>query len=286
MPDEGEWFPVTYTVDTLIWAYSYTCKRDHGTGGFCAPIFDEWAWAKANTGPGVCTDCILDTYQLRLSNDLGYDDGLASSFAALTSLCNATGYAVTVPPPNTIDATAAAAATATSRPATKSCASMYIVQEGDDCHSISIAQRVSTSALLYLNNLEAGCTRFAPIGTQLCMPPTCDLCTVQPKDTCWAIIFALHHNFGRVQLLSWNVDIRNDCENLEMLTGHQICVSWPGETTPEEEVMMASAPATATSTETDVGQPPASTASQTTAPSAPTTTRAGSPPYLQLQIQP
>ncbi|KAK7960828.1 hypothetical protein PG996_011470 [Apiospora saccharicola] len=143
MRNSGEWFPVTHTVDTLIWTFNYTCKRDASTGELCAPIFD--GWANDNTGaPGACTDCVLGTYQLQLSNALGYDDDLASRFAALTSSCHATGYAVTVPPPNTISApttTATAAATAASRPAAadnKSCASMYTVREGDDCHSISI----------------------------------------------------------------------------------------------------------------------------------------------------
>ncbi|KAK7918125.1 hypothetical protein PG985_009999 [Apiospora marii] len=58
--------------------------------------------------------------------------------------------------------------------------------------------------------------------------------TVQPNDSCWAIISTHRHNFGRVQLLSWDTDIDNDCTNLEMLTGHWICVSLPGAASPEE----------------------------------------------------
>ncbi|KAK8108792.1 hypothetical protein PG984_014593 [Apiospora sp. TS-2023a] len=238
MFDEGEWFPVTYTVDALLWAYDWSCKRDPPTGEFCAPIFDKWTWTKDHTAPAACTDCVLGTYQRRLGNALGYFEDLASSFAALISSCHATaGYAVTVPPPNTIDAATAAAAMARQEAVAKSCASMYTVQEGDDCHSISIAQRVSTNALLYLNDLEAaGCAHFAPAGTRLCMPPSCDVYTVQPNDTsCWAIRVAHRYNFNIMELLSWNVDISNDCDNLEELTGHQICVSWPGGITPEEE---------------------------------------------------
>ncbi|KAK7960829.1 LysM domain-containing protein [Apiospora saccharicola] len=63
-----------------------------------------------------------------------------------------------------------------------------------------------------------------------------------------------HCFFSFAQLISWNIDISDkNCRNLEMLTGHQICVSRPGGTTPEgKEEILASAPA-ATATATDGG---------------------------------
>lgn len=30
----------TFTVETLLWTYNFTCRRDLNSGDFCAPIFD------------------------------------------------------------------------------------------------------------------------------------------------------------------------------------------------------------------------------------------------------
>ncbi|KAI1171965.1 hypothetical protein F4777DRAFT_590888 [Nemania sp. FL0916] len=238
----GVTYEVTTTVDTLLWTYNFTCRRDSATGDFCAPVFD--AWANGDSSTDSCSDCILGTYQLQLSNYLGYDDDLASTFTSLTSSCQATGYPLTSPPPNYISATETATPTTTALPAaSKPCASNYTVQSGDDCHSISEAQGVSTNEMLYLNSLEAGCTNFPDPGTSLCMPPTCEIYTVQANDTCWGITDAYNNTFTISQLVSWNIDISRGCDNLEMLTGFQICVSYPGSA---PEVTATAPPATAT----------------------------------------
>lgn len=173
MDMSGEVYPVTTTVDSLLWTFNYTCLRDPASGDFCAPVFD--AWANGNASQQSCSDCVLGTYQRQLSNPLGYTDDLAASFSSLTSSCHATNYPVTSPPPGTVSYAPTSTATTTSPSVTpsKGCSSTYTVQEGDDCHSISVAQQVLTNDLLYLNNLEAGCTDFPGPGTQLCMPHPC-----------------------------------------------------------------------------------------------------------------
>ncbi|KAI3394215.1 hypothetical protein diail_3030 [Diaporthe ilicicola] len=89
----------------------------------------------------------------------------------MTQSCQATGYAVTSPPPNYINATQTATAR-TSSPTAH-------VAEGLD----------ERDALLPVdNNLEAGCTQLPAAGAQLCMPPSCDVYTVQANDTCWGIV--------------------------------------------------------------------------------------------------
>ncbi|KAK1565892.1 uncharacterized protein LY79DRAFT_675094 [Colletotrichum navitas] len=102
----------------------------------------------------------------------------------------------------------AATPTSTSPEPDKSCVSTYTVQAGDvDCHSITVSQGVSLNQMLYFNNLQSGCADFPTgAGTQLCMSHTCEKYTVQQNDTC-------------------------GCDNLALLVGAQICVSFPGDVT-------------------------------------------------------
>ncbi|KAF5511762.1 LysM domain-containing protein [Colletotrichum siamense] len=247
---EGMTYPITATVDVLLWAYNYTCRRDASTGDFCQPIFDSWA--SGNASDEVCSDCVLGTYQIQLGSAMVYDDELASNFSSMTSSCQATGYPITSPTPLYINATATATATTTaSATPSNSCVSNYTVQAGDDCHSISVSQQVSTSELLYFNNLEAGCTDFPSAGTSLCIPHTCEVYTVQQNDTCWDLAEASNGTFSIAQLVSWNIDISNGCENLELLVGNQICVTYPGET-PVVSATGAAATATTAPVPTNV----------------------------------
>ncbi|GES60637.1 LysM-domain-containing protein [Aspergillus terreus] len=222
-------YPVTFTVETLLWTYNFTCYRDQETGEFCAPVFDAWGDGKAPKQS--CSDCVLRTFQQQLNFPLYYDDDLASSFTSLTSSCSATNYPVTSPTPVTVPRNTTATVTSTTASATKTCASTYTIKEGDDCHSISRSQNVSLANMLYLNNLEAGCTHFPGAGTKLCMPHQCEIYTVKEDDSCYGITEAYNRTFTMSQLVSWNVDINRGCNNLEILVGHQICVSYPGNAT-------------------------------------------------------
>ncbi|KAI1461530.1 hypothetical protein F4805DRAFT_453419 [Annulohypoxylon moriforme] len=243
-------YKVTTTLDTLLWTYNFTCRRDPTSGEFCAPIFD--AWANGDTSRDSCSDCVLGVYQVQLSNFLGYDDDLASTFSSLTTSCRATGYPLTSPPPNYITETGTPTSTTVASPtASKECASTYTVQDGDDCHSISQRESISTSEMLYLNNLQAGCTDFPGPGTSLCMPHTCEVYTVQLNDTCWGIVESHNSSFTISQLVSWNIDISRGCDNLELLTGVQICVSYPG-SVPEVTATAPASTATIAPIPTDI----------------------------------
>lgn len=82
--------------------------------------------------------------------------------------------------------------------------------------------------MLYFNNLQAECTNFPSAGKQLCIPHKCEIYTVSNDDTCHSIKEFYNNIFTISQLVSWNVDINRGCNNLEMLVGNQICVSFPG----------------------------------------------------------
>ncbi|KAF2717774.1 carbohydrate-binding module family 50 protein [Polychaeton citri CBS 116435] len=214
------------------------CTSDYpSTGDFCAPVFD--AWANGNDSSDSCSSCVLGSYQMQLGYSLGYDSDLAGNFSSLTASCQATGYPVTSPTAITVDGSALTASSmATTIPT--SCATTYTVRDGDDCHSISKAQGVSTNNMLYLNGLEAGCTNFPGAGAQLCMPHHCLIYTVETNDTCYGIVGVYNGSFTMSQLVSWNIDISRDCGNLNLQVGNQICVSFPGNTTASEATAPAS----------------------------------------------
>ncbi|KAJ6120784.1 hypothetical protein N7523_005064 [Penicillium sp. IBT 18751x] len=80
---------------------------------------------------------------------------------------SATGYPMTSPAPATAAQNNSATTTPTAVQASKSCATIYLIQPEDDCHSISHSQQVSTAEMLCFKNLEAGCTHFPDAGTDL-----------------------------------------------------------------------------------------------------------------------
>ncbi|KAI9831287.1 MAG: hypothetical protein M1826_003726 [Phylliscum demangeonii] len=215
----------TVQLDAFIWTYNHTCRRDAATGAFCEPIFDEWASATAPPNNTTCSDCVLGVLQTQLNSYFGYDAAWAKNLSSMTSSCHATGYPVTSPAPygHPTDSvsTTPTSSTSTSSP---SCAATYPAQAGDDCHSISLAHKVSTAALLVTNALEAYCYNFPKAGTKLCLPASCDVYTVQANDTCFAITQAHKNAFTTSQLLSWNVDINRACSNMGQLVGQQICI--------------------------------------------------------------
>lgn len=123
--------------------------------------------------------------------------------------------------------------TATTSPSTTtaatpsiSCASEYTVKEGDDCSSVSLAQKVSEAMLRYNNGITADCSNFPEAGSSLCLPDTCDVYTLQANQTCYDITLAYNSTFTVTQFISWNPDINRDCSNLEVMVGTHLCVRY------------------------------------------------------------
>lgn len=103
------------------------------------------------------------------------------------------------------------------------CDNIVAAEEGDDCHSISKNYDVSSFSLLCRNNLEACCTNFL-VPVRFCLPETCNIYTVQGKDTYYDIVKVFGYSFSVTQLISWNANINRACGNLEQLVGSQICI--------------------------------------------------------------
>jgi len=159
-----------------------------------------------------------------MSNPLGYDDGLASNLAFLTSGCSANGYAFISPTAYALNATATdvlPTVTATHPP---TCTGSYTVQATDDCNSVAKALNVSTYNLLYENSLDLYCHNFvAAVGTTLCIPSQCNTYTWKALDSCNSVA----SNFTGItvpQFLSWNPNFNSLCQNSLNYVGYEVCV--------------------------------------------------------------
>ena len=159
------------------------------TGQFCDPQLLAWSNQNTLTTNESCSDCWLGVQVLQLANPLGYDPGLASDFASLTSSCNVTAYSYVSPTAYALNTTATTLpATVTATPAS-SCTGSYTVKSADTCFSVSQALNVSTYSLLYHNNLDIYCQNFnASVGLGLCIPPQCETYTWQALDTCNSVV--------------------------------------------------------------------------------------------------
>ncbi len=108
---------------------------------------------------------------------------------------------------------------------------VYAIQPGDTCQSISLDKGIGTEHLLHANSLRAYCHQFPTTGN-LCIPDD-RLCTpyqlhVIGNDTCVSI--AEEHGITWAQVISWNPEVGTYCDNLDQLAphGHVLCVSHPG----------------------------------------------------------
>ncbi|KAH6629732.1 LysM domain-containing protein [Boeremia exigua] len=217
--------------------YSFTCLQENSV--YCGPVA---ALASFFTNPGVsafnyinelpdgavkpadCDPCLAARLRLR-SGSPYFDDPVVASesiYQTLTSSCGITGKPATT---STIDYF-------TSQPeATESVCdgTMYQIQGGDDCYSISEAQSVGTAWMLSDNHLSAYCYEF-PTSGSLCITNTCKTVTVAVNTTCNAIATAAE--ITEPQLLAWNPVINPVCSNLDMMNGTTLCIEPPGPKLP------------------------------------------------------
>lgn len=108
---------------------------------------------------------------------------------------------------------------------------MYTLKAGDNCRSVSLGQGIATTSLLLANNLQAYCANFPKNGT-ICIPKAKKCKPYQLKvaltDTCKTV--AKEQGVSWVQIVSWNPEVGEYCENINRLAkGSQvICASTPG----------------------------------------------------------
>ncbi|KAK9794210.1 putative Carbohydrate-binding module family 18 protein [Seiridium cardinale] len=219
----------SYAGQELIWKQTVTCLTDDSTGDYCNTEFQDSANGTGATGIG-CSQCYLD--YLYTIADSAYGQGVvnANYFETKASNCSATGYTMTYSATATSTSAAATEASNVRCNATDSSASLYEVQVGDSCLSISASQNVSTGALANTNALDLNCT-YLTTGESLCLPEICEIYQVQENDTCNSVLESLERQVSVQTFISWNSNLNSQCSNIQSLSGTYVCISPPGTTT-------------------------------------------------------
>ncbi|KAL6228628.1 hypothetical protein BDW75DRAFT_246522 [Aspergillus navahoensis] len=177
------------------------------TGNYCV------LYLQSTDNQNECDACGLQMFQAEISNGYFYNDDLAEHSTGAQS------------------PTACAEREAT-------------IQPGSTCDTFAAANNVSTWRMLIENGLQSGCVDFPSNGT-LCVSGMCQTHLVQEDDTC----VSLSDQFGITitQFITWDSVLNSLCTNLDILVGHYVCVSYPGNATSEfNSYATAGAAATAT----------------------------------------
>ncbi|KAJ4184126.1 hypothetical protein NW767_012172 [Fusarium falciforme] len=160
-----------------VWAFENSPDKTSGQASVTASV-------------NKCDNCVIKPFQFQAGTSYsnGYD--LQEAYASLTKSCSKSGFPL---------ATTVTEKTPTTTVPTAPCSGVvYTVKAGDDCRSISKANGVSTSWMLYDNGLKAFCKDFPAAGGSICIVNKCKTYTVQAKDTCQSIAAAA--NITQVQL--------------------------------------------------------------------------------------
>ncbi|KAH8901682.1 hypothetical protein GQ53DRAFT_851663 [Thozetella sp. PMI_491] len=259
---ENQTMPVAIIPDLLRYHFNMTCLTNQGR--FCnnvaaayAAYLDPNATGNAAPANGLygnititdpCDLCLVVNLQFQAESPYydGPDLWSSSIYQSKTSSCGITGMGLTSVPMTVYTPT-----TTTPAPAPTCSGTSYTIQSGDDCHSISLSQGISTSWLLQDNALSSGCVNFPTSGT-LCLVNTCKVYTVQTNDTCDSI--AKSYNVTVPQLKAWNPNVNAGCYNIDSMVGDQLCVDKPGKAyvTPPAVTLAPTIPTTPAPIPTDV----------------------------------
>jgi LysM repeat protein len=206
----------------LIWKQTVTCLTDDSTDEYCNTEFQDAAVNGTGASEIGCSQCYLDYLYNIANSEYGQSIINEDYFDARTTSCSATGYTITYTATST-SASASATATTNARcNLTDTDTTVYTVQDGDSCLSISASQNVSTALLASTNGLDSNCT-FLTTDQSLCLPLICDIYMVQENDTCDSIIESLSREVNLGAFLSWNSNINSICSNIASLVGTYIC---------------------------------------------------------------
>jgi LysM repeat protein len=175
----------------------------------------------------MCSDYYLGLLELDLrspsTSHVIQAGSSASDVLSLISRCSNGGYKPFVPTSMALNTT-----TDTTMQPTTVCepSAIYTIQPGDTCKDLCLAHNVSTHSLTASNGLEAYCRDFPLAGTEICLPKSCNMYTVNINDTMQSIAEQQPGNFSIAQLLAWN-PILIPLWKLIRQTHLQICVSPP-----------------------------------------------------------
>ncbi|KAI8714281.1 LysM domain-containing protein [Fusarium sp. LHS14.1] len=108
---------------------------------------------------------------------------------------------------------------------------IYTVQKGDTCESISKAVSVATGKLIEGNGLTNTCSDLLE-GRNICIEDTCEIMRIELGQTCQD--FVKWKWFSTIQLQLWNPTLKPLCNsrlipNLDAVACRYVCIGPPGE---------------------------------------------------------
>ncbi|KAK2746308.1 hypothetical protein FQN55_005736 [Onygenales sp. PD_40] len=231
VPGESVTYPATYLADRFLYATSLSCLRDKATDQYCDIIVA--GWNGSYTDAEKCSMCELEIQRLQLSSPFGYSEDGAEDFSSLTSSCKETTYTYATPTSYALNSTTA--------PPAPTCATPYVIKEGDTCVTISGENGVSTFNLIMDNAIDSQCNLLPAAGKSLCLPRKCNTHQLDMGETCDSLVRDL--NITRAQLHAWNPNINYGCTNLAAWRGWYLCASSPSPTVPVNEGGSTTTPA-------------------------------------------
>lgn len=197
------------------------CERQVD-GKFCIPIFEDRV--KYESKREQCSECTIGRLRTQINSPIGFDASTRDSYEALVKDCKLDPAVDIVPAPKVSNETVI-----TPEERFKGIPGYFAdIQNGEGCEDFSIRTNISTTELLRVNRLYAGCMNWPGAGQKLFVPEdsVCNAYVVEDDDQCLGIT----RKFGirLPEFLSWNPDINSMCTNLMVHKQKTVCVSQPG----------------------------------------------------------
>jgi hypothetical protein len=148
----------------------------------------DWQDQDGLTDEQECSDRYLRLLELDLrfsSSSLVLQTGSsASEVLSLISRCSKEGYEPFVPTSMALNATVH-----TPMQPTTVCepSAIYTIQLDDTCKDLCLAHNISSHSLTASNGIDTFCRDFPSAGTEICLPTSCNVYTVQTNDTMQSI---------------------------------------------------------------------------------------------------
>ncbi|KAH0386232.1 hypothetical protein KCU92_g2809, partial [Aureobasidium melanogenum] len=207
-------------------AWNETCYIEPQSGRYCNEIIDGFTEVEDvydMPHNELCSYCNTKVYQMRQASQYSAYDAIhdPDRIEHINKHCNL--HIPTGVPPPLIPQKA---------PEEPFCLSgiYHTIQEGDTCASIAKTYGVASYALLNGNRDRISRCDIMPLGSKLCIPPTCDIYVLQSEDICLSIEIEQGIRWP-LNLQTYNPWIDWYCSNLDFFRnfdGGILCVSPQG----------------------------------------------------------
>ncbi|KAA8650192.1 uncharacterized protein ATNIH1004_002873 [Aspergillus tanneri] len=210
-----------------LWAaWNETCQKDPTTDTYCGDVIDKFTPVSSieeMPSNEICSFCYVKRYEMMQSTPYSIYDELYE--ADLKYINKACGLSVPTDIPDPL-----LPFKDPYKETNDFCASdvTYTTVAGDTCDSIATKHKVA-SASLFMGNVNLKDCTSIPEGTELCIPFSCDIYTLQKDDTCVSIEKGLGLEYASGESIrKYNPWLDLDCSNLQVVSdsayGHVLCV--------------------------------------------------------------